>query len=66
MLAMVLHKKDYGLIIHPSADLSQGDPLVITVDIANCEVRRCIVTTGASTNILYKTTFDELGLKHGI
>ena len=38
------------------------DPLVVTVQIANMKVKRCLVDTGSSVDIIYKSSFEKMKL----
>ena len=37
------------------------DPLVVTLIIANYVVKRVLIDTGSSSDILFKSAFDQLG-----
>ena len=39
-----------------------NDPLVIIVQIENMKVKRCLVDTGSSVNIIYKSSFERMKL----
>ena len=41
----------------------QDDPMVITIDLANCEVRKTLVDQGSSVDVLYWRTFRKMGLE---
>jgi len=41
----------------------EDDPMVITIDLANCEVRKTLVDQGSSVDVLYWRTFRKMGLK---
>ncbi|XP_020225264.1 uncharacterized protein LOC109807148 [Cajanus cajan] len=43
-------------------DPYQDDPMVISVEIHNCIVRKTLVDQGSSANILYWNTFKQLGI----
>jgi len=43
-------------------DTRQDDPMVITIDVTNCEVRKTMVDQGSSVNVLYWKTFKRMGL----
>ncbi|XP_027338146.1 uncharacterized protein LOC113852091 [Abrus precatorius] len=43
-------------------DPIQDDPMVISVDILNCTVRKTLIDHGSSANILYWNTFKQLGI----
>jgi len=36
--------------------------MVITVDLANCEIRKTLVDQGSSVDVLYKRTFKKMRL----
>jgi len=55
---ITIGKKDYEGVVAP-----HSDPLVVHLDIANHLVMRCLIDTGAYTNIMYKECFLGLGLK---
>ena len=38
------------------------DPLVVTLTIANYVVKRVLIDTGSSSDILFKSAFDQLGI----
>ena len=40
------------------------DPLVVTVQIANMKVKRCLVDTGSSVDIIYKSSFEKMSKPH--
>ena len=40
--------------------LSHNDALVITLMVANCEIRRCLVDTGSTTELLFLHAFDQM------
>jgi len=44
-------------------DTQQDDPMVITIDLANCEVRKTLVDQGSSIDVLYWRTFRKMGLE---
>jgi len=37
--------------------------MVITIDLANCEVRKTLVDQGSSVDVLYWRTFEKMGLE---
>ncbi|XP_027349259.1 uncharacterized protein LOC113860904 [Abrus precatorius] len=43
-------------------DPVQDDPMVISVDILNCTVRKTLIDQGSSADILYWNTFKQLGI----
>ncbi|XP_020234497.1 uncharacterized protein LOC109814471 [Cajanus cajan] len=43
-------------------DLDQDDPMVISIEIHNCIVRKTLVDQGSSADILYWNTFKQLGI----
>jgi len=43
-------------------DTRQDDPMVITVDLANCEIKKMLVDYGSSVDVLYWRTFKKMGL----
>ncbi|XP_027357261.1 uncharacterized protein LOC113866650 [Abrus precatorius] len=43
-------------------DPIQDDPMVISVDILNCTVRKTLIDQGSSADILYWNTFKQLGI----
>ncbi|XP_020238883.1 uncharacterized protein LOC109817941 [Cajanus cajan] len=43
-------------------DPNQDDPMVISVEIHNCIVRKTLVDQGSSADILYWSTFKQLGI----
>ncbi|XP_027357444.1 uncharacterized protein LOC113866844 [Abrus precatorius] len=43
-------------------DPVQDDPMVISVDILNCTVRKTLIDQGSSADILYRNTFKQLGI----
>ncbi|XP_020207064.1 uncharacterized protein LOC109792094 [Cajanus cajan] len=43
-------------------DPVQDDPMVISVEINNCIVRKTLVDQGSSADILYWKTFEQLGI----
>jgi len=38
-------------------DLEQDDPMVITIEVANCFVRKTLIDQGSSMDILFWSTF---------
>ena len=40
------------------------DPMVISIQVANCRVRRVLVDTGSSVDILFKGAHEQLNLKN--
>ncbi|RDY06928.1 hypothetical protein CR513_09025, partial [Mucuna pruriens] len=46
--------------------LQQDDPMVISVITAEYKVERVLINQGSSTNILYWSTFQKLGLSTSI
>jgi len=40
----------------------QDDPMVITVDLANCEIRKTLIDQGSLVDVLYWRTFKKMGL----
>jgi len=44
-------------------DTQQDDPMVITIELANCEVKKTLVDQGSSVDVLYWRTFKKMGLK---
>jgi len=44
-------------------DTRQDDPMVITIDLANCEIRKTLVDQASSVDILYWRTFEKMGLE---
>ncbi|XP_059629844.1 uncharacterized protein LOC132272768 [Cornus florida] len=51
------HKGDLRRVQHP-----HKDPLVVSLLVTNCLVRRVLIDPGSSTNIITKWTFDQLKL----
>ncbi|XP_059639186.1 uncharacterized protein LOC132281503 [Cornus florida] len=51
------HKGDLRRVLHP-----YEDPLVVSLLVANCLVRRVLINPGSSANIMTKWTFDQLKL----
>lgn len=47
---------------HEGVDPNHKEPLVVTLDISNNEVRRMLVDNGSSKNILFKHTVDRMQL----
>ena len=43
-------------------DTQQDDPMVITIDLANCEIRKTLVDQGNSVDVLYWRTFKKMEL----
>uniref|UniRef100_A0A803PYU0 HAT C-terminal dimerisation domain-containing protein n=1 Tax=Cannabis sativa TaxID=3483 RepID=A0A803PYU0_CANSA len=41
----------------------RNDPLVITAQIRNITVSRCMVENGASSNILFRSTYEKMGIQ---
>lgn len=39
-----------------------NDPLIVTMKIANMKVKRCLVDTGISMDIIYKSSFEKMKL----
>lgn len=46
----------------PAGEVSCGDPLVIALDLIGTLVRRVLVDTGSSVNVMYHDVFIKLGL----
>lgn len=46
----------------PVRGVSRGDPLVIALDLNGTLVRRVLVNTGSSVNVMYHDVFTKLGL----
>jgi len=44
-------------------DTRQDDSMVITIELANCEVRQTLVEQGSSVDVLYWRTFKKMGLE---
>jgi len=44
-------------------DTQQDDPMVITIDLANCEVRKTLVDQGSFVDVLYWRMFRKMGLE---
>lgn len=61
MPTVTFTKKDSEGIIFP-----HDDPLVITINAANCVIHRVLVDSGSSTNVLFMTAFNKMniGLEH--
>ena len=57
MLDITFTDRDFRAI-----DTQQDDPMVITIDLANCEIRKTLVDQGSSVNVLYWRTFKKMGL----
>jgi hypothetical protein len=47
---------------YAGVSLSHTDALVVTLTIANYQIRRIIVDTGSSADILFKSAFDYMGV----
>jgi len=43
-------------------DTRQDDPMMITVDVVNCEIREMLVDQESSVDVLYWKTFKRMGL----
>ena len=57
MLNIVFTDRDFKNIA-----TRQDDPMVIAIEIANCEVRKTLVDQGSSVDILHWRTFKRMGL----
>nr|KYP35841.1 hypothetical protein KK1_043096 [Cajanus cajan] len=57
MPAITFTDKDFQGI-----DPVQDDPMVISVEIRNCIVKKILIDQGNSANILYWNTFKQLGI----
>nr|AAY99339.1 pol-polyprotein [Silene latifolia] len=55
---ITIGRKDYEGVVAP-----HSDPLVVHLDISNHLVKRCLIDTGAYTNIMFRECFLNLGLK---
>uniref|UniRef100_A0A803NHS1 Uncharacterized protein n=1 Tax=Cannabis sativa TaxID=3483 RepID=A0A803NHS1_CANSA len=51
-------EEDFDHIIYP-----HNDPLVVDVQIVNKMVAQTVIDNGASSNILFKTTYEKMGLQ---
>ncbi|KAK9749978.1 hypothetical protein RND81_02G163400 [Saponaria officinalis] len=49
--------EDYGRVVYP-----HNDPLVLALGIDNRKVHKCLIDTGALTNLFYKECFEKMGL----
>jgi len=58
MLDIIFTDRDFRVI-----DTQQDDPMVITIDLANCEIRKTLVDQGNLVDVLYWRTFKKIGLK---
>ena len=56
---IIFTEEDIYNIVQP-----HDDPMVITVQIANCLVHRVLIDTGSSMDILFKRTHEQLNLKN--
>ncbi|KAL9247578.1 hypothetical protein vseg_020996 [Gypsophila vaccaria] len=54
---LAMFAADYGRLVYP-----HNHPLIISLDVSNHLVYRCLVDTEAYTNIHYKEPFDKMGL----
>ena len=43
-------------------DTRQDDPMVIAIEVANCEVRKTLIDQGSSVDVLYWRTFRKINL----
>jgi len=43
-------------------DIRQDDPIVIAIEVANCEIRKTLVDQGSSVDVLYWRTFKKMSL----
>jgi len=43
-------------------DTRQDDPMVIAIEVANCEIRKTLVDQGSSVDVLYWKTFKKMSL----
>jgi hypothetical protein len=50
---------------YAGVSLPHTDALVITLTIANYQTRQILVDTGSSADILFKSTFDHMGVPRG-
>nr|KYP40394.1 hypothetical protein KK1_038286 [Cajanus cajan] len=57
MPAITFTDKDFQGI-----DPVQDDPMVISVEIHNCIVKKTLINQGSSADILYWNTFKQLGI----
>lgn len=57
MLPITFTTNDFKAI-----DLMQDDPMVISVEIANCIIKKTLVDQGSSTNILFCKTFKQMDI----
>ena len=55
--SIVFTDKDFKGVYHP-----HDDALVVSMTIANYNVRRILVDNGSSANILYWDTFKQMGI----
>ena len=57
MLDIVFTDRDFRNI-----DICQDDPMVIAIEVTNCEIRKTLVDQGSSVDVLYWRTFKKMSL----
>jgi hypothetical protein len=50
---------------YAGVSLPHTDALVVSLTIANFQLRRILVDTGSSADILFKSAFDHMGIPRG-
>jgi len=56
-------RQERSPMVIQAIDTQQDDPMVITIDLANCEVRKTLVDQGSYVDVLYWRTFRKMGLE---